>query len=387
VRSLKQIFALLQMSAGGLRGRPGPTLVIIVGTGCVVGVLISMLSMGAGARQLAVNGARADRVFVVTGGGQGAATPLSREAVATITDVAGIRHDSDGKPLASAIAMAIAEGRTKRDDSRVAFPILGVQARYFAVLPEMRLTAGRLFRPAIHELIVGRNRYSEEKGLEIGDHVRLRGDDWTVVGHFETGGLADNTLITDAETLMSAFHLGTFQNVYMMLSSPADFAAVKKSLETNPSLNVEVKHEEEYLAEQSKGIRKVLDFVSYFVGAVMALGATVGAVNAMYALVDDRRREIATLCAIGFGSFAIITAVLIEALLMALPGATLGAAAAWIFFNGRHVSPAGLAFDLAVTPQVVALGVIWALCMGLAGGLLPALRAARLSVASALRAT
>jgi putative ABC transport system permease protein len=107
----------------------------------------------------------------------------------------------------------------------------------------------------------------------------------------------------------------------------------------------------------------------------------------MYALVDDRRREIATLCAIGFGSFAIITSVLIESLLMALPGAALGAAAAWICFNGRHVSPAGLAFDLAVTPQVVALGVTWALCMGLAGGLLPALRAARLSVASALRAT
>jgi putative ABC transport system permease protein len=361
--------------------------VIIVGTACVVGVLISMLSMGAGARQLAVNGARADRAFVVPGGGQGAATPLSREAVTTIIDDVGIRRDSDGKPLASGTALAVAEGRTKRDDSRVGFPILGVQAKFFAILPEMRLTAGRLFRPAVHELIVGRNRYSEEKGLEIGDHVRLRGDDWTVVGHFETGGLTDNTLITDAETLMSAFHLGTFQNVYLMLISPAHFATLKKTLEANPSINVEVKHEEEYLAEQAKDIRKILDFVSYFVGVVMAVGATVGAVNAMYALVDARRREIATLRAIGFGSFVIIASVLMESSLMALPGAVLGAAAAWIFFNGRHVSPAGLAFELAVTTQLVGLGVLWALCMGLVGGLLPAVRAARLTVATALRAT
>jgi putative ABC transport system permease protein len=387
VRSLKQIFALLRMSLGALRGRLGPTLVIIVGTACVVGVLISMLSMGAGARQLAVNGARADRAFVVPGGGQGAATPLSREAVAAIIDDVGIRRDGDGKPLASGVALALGEGRTKRDDSRVGFPILGVQAKYFAILPEMRLTAGRLFHPAVHELIVGRNRYSEEKGLEIGDRVRLRGDDWTVVGHFETGGLTDNSLMTDAETLMSAFHLGTFQNVYLMLISPAYFATVKKSLAANPSINVEVKHEEEYLAEQAKDVRKILDFVSYFVGVVMAIGATVGAVNAMYALVDARRREIATLRAIGFGSFVIIASVLIESSLMALPGAALGAAAAWIFFNGRHVSPAGLAFDLAVTTQLVGLGVLWALCMGLVGGLLPAVRAARLTVATALRAT
>ena len=236
-------------------------------------------------------------------------------------------------------------------------------------------------------MIVGRNRYTEEKNLEIGDQVRLRGDNWTVVGHFETGGLADNTLVTDAETLMSAFHLGTFESVYLMLASPAHFAAARQALESNPSIHVEVKHEDEYLAEISKGIRKVLDFVSYFVGVVMAIGATVGAVNAMYALVDGRRREIATLRAIGFRSFPIIAAVLIESSLMALPGAALGVAAAWIFFNGRHVSPAGQAFDLAVTTQIAALGIFWALCMGLVGGLLPAIRAARVPVVTALRAT
>jgi putative ABC transport system permease protein len=387
VRSLKQILALLQMSLSGHTREPGPTLVIVIGTACVVGVLISMLAMGAGATQLAGRGARADRAFVVPGGEQGSSTPLTRDAVGIITNAPEIKRDTDGKPIASAAALAIAEGRAKRDDARVAMPIIGVQAKYFTLAPEMHLTAGRLFHPAVHELIVGKNRHREERGLEVGDRVRLRGDDWTVVGHFETGGMADNALLTDAETLMSAFKLGTFFNVHVMLTAPERFPDFKRSLESSPAFNVEVKHEKEYLEEQSKEIRKILDFVSYFVATLMGIGATVGGVNALYALVDGRRRQLATLSAIGFGSFAIICAVLIESLLLSLPGAAAGALIAWILFNGYSVSPVGLAFDLAVTPQVVALGIIWALCMGLIGGLLPALRAARVSVATALRGT
>jgi putative ABC transport system permease protein len=136
-----------------------------------------------------------------------------------------------------------------------------------------------------------------------------------------------------------------------------------------------------------KGFTTVLDFVSYFVGTIMGIGATVGAVSAMYALVDSRRREFAMLSAIGFSSFAIVAAVLIESLLLALPGAVIGAVMALVLFNGNHVSPAGFAMELAVTPQVVALGMIWALCMGLLGGLMPALRASRVSVITALHAT
>jgi putative ABC transport system permease protein len=345
-----------------------------------------MLAMGAGVRRLAINGARADRAVVVTGGGQRAGTPLSKEAVFTIADMPGVKRDPDGKSIASGIAVAIIEGRARLDDARVMFPVLGVEGRYFELAPELRLTGGRMFHPAVHELLVGKARHVEEKGLEIGDRVRLRGENWTVVGHFESGGSADGAAITDAETLMSDFHLGTFQSVAVMLKSPGEFDEFKRMLEANPSINVEVKHEREYLAEQMKGFTTVLDFVSYFVGTIMGIGATVGAVSAMYALVDSRRREFAMLSAIGFGSFAIVAAVLIESLLLALPGAVIGAVMALVLFNGNHVSPAGFAMELAVTPQVVALGMIWALCMGLLGGLMPALRASRVSVITALRA-
>jgi putative ABC transport system permease protein len=140
------------------------------------------------------------------------------------------------------------------------------------------------------------------------------------------------------------------------------------------------------MREQSKNLSGVLDFVSYFVGAVMAAGATLGAVNSMYAIVDSRKREIATLRAIGFGAGPVILAVLTEAVLLVLPGAVLGALAAWLLFNGNTVSPIGMSFKLTVTADLVVLGVAWALAMGLIGGLLPALRAAGVSVAAALRA-
>jgi putative ABC transport system permease protein len=254
-------------------------------------------------------------------------------------------------------------------------------------MPAIHLRAGRLFRPAVHELIVGKTLYTEERGLEIGGHVRMRGDDWLVVGHFDGGGWMDSAALADDDTLMSAFKLEGYRSVQVMLDSPADFDTLKGALKANPSINVEVQREAEFLAEQAKGITGVLDFVSYLVGGIMAAGATLGAVNAMYALVDQRRREIATLRAIGFESPAIIAAVLIESMLLALPGAALGALLATLLFNGHHMSPWGVALDLEVTPHIVALGILWALCMGLIGGLLPALRAAHVPVATALRAS
>lgn len=151
-------------------------------------------------------------------------------------------------------------------------------------------------------------------------------------------------------------------------------------------LAFELKHESEAVLEDTRPITRLLNFVSYFVSAVMAAGASVGAVNALYALVDQRRREMATLRAIGFAGGPIVVAVLIESMLMALPGAVLGALLAWALFNGQHISPAGFSLNLAVTPELAVVGVMWALIMGLLGGLMPALRAARVPVTEALRA-
>ena len=385
-RNLKQTAVLLRMSLGGLRGRLGPTLVTFIGTLCVVGVLISMLSMGAGARQQAVQGSRADRAYVVRPKAEGGGS-LTREEVLAAEDGPGIKRDTDGKPLAAAVVVAFMEGRKRLDESRVSFPVFGVQPKYFAVYPEVHLTAGRMFQRAVHELIVGKIRYTEEQGFEIGDRVRLWGNDWTVVGHFESPGWNDAVLLTDAETLLSAHQLNRFQSVEVVLNSPAALNELDRALKANPTLHVEARYEADVKREESKSLTGLLDFVSYFVGAVMAAGATVGAVNAMYVLVDNRRRELATLRAIGFSSGPIVTAVLIESVIMALPGAVVGAVISWILYNGHHVSPFGAAFDLTVNGSIVTLGITWALAMGLLGGILPALRAARVSVTDALRAS
>ncbi len=134
-----------------------------------------------------------------------------------------------------------------------------------------------------------------------------------------------------------------------------------------------------------KQLNAILDFVSYFVGTIMAIAATLGAVNSLYAIVDSRRREFATLRAIGFGSGPIVISVLVESIVLAFPGALLGGALAWILFNGLSASPFGYSFQLSVTPTLAMFGILWALGMGLVGGLLPALRAARIPVTTALR--
>lgn len=386
MRTLRQIMALLEMNLGGTKARLGTLLVVIVGTACVVGVLISMLSLGASARGQATQNARDDRAVVAPGADRGGGT-LSRDVVLKLGSLPGVKHGPDGKPLVAGAMWVSSEGRKRLDDVRVMYGVAGVQPQFFQLTPEVRLTDGRLFQSGVHEVIVGRTRYATMKGLELGDHVRLRGSDWLVVGHFDVGGFLGDAVLADADTLMSAFNMNAFQNATVMLESARDFQRFKDAAKTDPTINVDIKVETKFAADQAKEFTKLVDFISYFIGVVMAIGATVGSVNAMYVIVDQRRREMATLRAIGFRSFAIVVAVLLESILMALPGAVLGAAVAWILFNGHHVTPFGMSIDLKVTMSVVLLGVGWALTMGLIGGLSPAIRAARTPVAEALRAT
>jgi putative ABC transport system permease protein len=372
------------MSLGGVKARLGPIVVVIVGIACVVGVLISMLSMGATLRFMATKGTRPDRLIVTAGGGEG--SPMSRDTVLTLSDLEGVKRDVDGKPLASGVSFGFAEGRKRIDGVRVMYPVRGVGPNFFAIVPELRLTDGRMFQSGLHEVIVGNSRRTATVGLELGDRIRMRGEDWLVVGHYQGVAFLDDSAMADAETLMTALKANTFQYVAVLLNSARDLEKFQQAAKSNPTLSVNAEAEDKFLAHESKQLTGLLDFISYFIASVMAIGATVGTVNIMYMIVDQRRREMATLRAIGFGSFPIIVAVLLESLLIAVPGAVLGAAVAWILFNGHHVTPVGFSIDLRVTADVMALGVGWALAMGLIGGLSPALRAARVPVAEALRA-
>lgn len=386
--AIKQLSALLQMSIRGIPQRLGTSIVIVIGTTCVVAVLVSMLSMGGGLRASNRQNARDDRVRIMSKGAQSALSSNLEHAVArTLIDAQHIKKDHDGKPLATTTTIVLAEARKKVDNTHLTFPLLGVDAQYFKVYPELSLVAGRMFNPALYEVVVSQSRFELLKNLDIGDKMHLRGVDWTVVGRYLGSGGADQSIIGDGDTVRSAYKKNTIQDVAAVLESPASFAALQTTLAANPATDVEVKHELEVLQDASKSLTGLVNFVSYFVAVVMAIGATLAAVNVMYAVVDSRKREIATLRAIGFGGAPIILSVLIESMLLAMPGALLGALIAWLFFNGNSVSPFGVSFHLTVTPALVMLGILWATAMGILGGMMPAIRAARVPIATALRAT
>jgi putative ABC transport system permease protein len=390
MRSLRQIALLLQMSIAGARGRLGSYCVAVICITTVVGVLVAMLSMGTGVQALMVRGARADRAIVESNGAQSPlASNINPSDVGTIESIPGVMHAPDGAPLATANSIVPATVERRGDNVFVEIPLYAVDQRFFSVFPELHLIEGRMFHPGLDELIVQNSRRSQFQGLEVGDRIHLHGVNWTIVGAYEVPGGNWDGLIGDLNTVTAAFHRNTRQLVSEVLQPPlaASFASIVSGLKANPTFDVAVHHEAQLLDEQSKPFRGILDFVSYFVGVVMGLGATLGAVNIFYSIVDARRREMATLRAIGFGAGSIGTATLLESLMVAVPSALLGLLAAWIFFNGNQVSSAGMSFQLVISSRLALLGIAWALVMGFIGGLLPALRTARASVTGGLAAS
>jgi putative ABC transport system permease protein len=390
---LRQIRAVTWMNLRSIPQRFGTSSVIVVGIAGVVAVLISVLAMATGFTHTLLATGRDDRAIVLRGGSDSElASTLSREATLTIIDAPGIRKDAAGKAIASAEPVVIVEMPKKSNASGANVTIRGVGAEGVALRPEIQLVAGRMFRRGVRELIVGRGAEAQFKGLDVGSHIALRGSDWTIVGAFESNGDShESELFADAETVLSAYRRNLYQSVVARLDSKDSFDAFKAALTTNPQLSVAVLRERDYYVHQSQRMGKVLAFVAYFVGGIMAVGALFGALNTMYSAVSVRSREIATLRAIGFGASAVVLSVLIEAILLAVMGALIGAGLAWLFFNGNVVSTLGsnftqVVFRLAVSPSLVALGILWACAIGLIGGLFPAIRAARLPVATALRA-
>jgi putative ABC transport system permease protein len=384
---LRQSAALLRLNLEGLSARGGSVLTILIGVTCTVGVLVSMLAMGTGAHRQAVGYVRDDTAVVTSRGSNGLDSSVSRDEAAAVADAPGIASGSDGKPLVGHNAIVVIEGHRRGTGVRVFFPLIGTSPTVTAMRPDMHFTDGRMFQPGLHELVASNPCVRTFTGFELGARRAVRGIDWTVVGHYDQGNSMQCLVLADAETLMTAFGRNTFNEVVVRLKTPGNFDAFRAALEANPAVHLQVKRERDAAEQRFKGFRAILNFAAYFVGAIMAVGATLGAVNSLYSIVDARRRELATLRAIGFGSGAIVVATLVESVLLALPGALLGAAVAWLFFHGMAVSPFGFSFTLDVTPGLAEIGIAWALVMGFLGGLLPALRAARVPVTTALRAT
>jgi putative ABC transport system permease protein len=387
--AFRQIGAVTLIGLRNIPARLGPSLVIVVGMACVVGVFISILSMSTGFIRSVENTGRADRAIVLSQGSLFEyASFISRDNALTIADAPGIAKTSDGKPIVSADALSYVVVPKKSDGLDAFLSVRGVGPQGFALRPEIKLTSGRMFNPAAHELIVGKSMLAEFEGLEVGQEIALPDGNWTVTGVFESNGDShESQLITDAATLLSAMRTNGYKSVRVLLTSPASFDQFKNALTSNPALAVDVSRETDFFAAQSKPLNDFLTSIAYVVGGIMGLGAMFGALNTMYSAVSIRSTEIATLRAIGFGAGAVVTSVLVEALLLALAGALIGAAVAWVAFNGNLHAIGGLVFALAVTPSLVGFGVAFACTLGFIGGLFPAIRAARQPVAIALRAT
>jgi len=385
---VRQVFANLRVSLSGLALRFGPVMTIVIGVTCAVGTLVSMLAMGTGAREQELGDVRADRVVLTsTGARSGAQSSIPRDEARTIRDMPGIRRGANGEPIVVFQSLVFVEARRRVTGARLNFPLLGISPNVTEYEPEFRLTAGRTVQPGLHELIASSPCARQFTGFEIGERRSLRGSGWLIVGQFVQGHSQQCVLYADVDAIMAEFGRTSYNQVGVMLQSPGQFEALRQAVAATPALHLEVQREAQALAGNFRDVNGLLDFVSYFVGSIMALGATLGAINSLYAMVDSRRRELATLRAIGYSPLPILVSVLCESLLLAIPGAMLGVALGWLLFNGLSASPFGYSFQLSVTPHLAVLGALWALAMGLMGGALPALRAARVPVTTALRAT
>lgn len=388
-----------ELTTTGLRHIPqrlGSSLVIVVGVAGVVAVLIPVLAMYVGFKNTIRGDGRSDRAIVLS---HEATTEydsgLPHDTVAVIANAAGVRRDAHGDPLVSAEVVLAAPVARKRDLSDVNVTLRGVSAQYFAIRPELKLVAGRMFRPGNQELLVGAAARAQFQGLEVGDQVRLQDGDWKVVGVFAgtpgARGARESELIADARTVMSAYKLDSFNSMTVQLDSAAALSRFEKALAGDARLFVAIRAEPEYLASASASVNRMLRLVTYAIGSIMALGALFAALNSMYSAVAARGVEIATLRAMGFAASAVAIAVLTEALLLALAGAALGVGVSYAAVDGTTISTLGgalfdsqLVYSLAVSPGLVAIAIGLAATLGLGGALAPAIRAARANIAHAL---
>jgi putative ABC transport system permease protein len=389
---LTQALAITGINIKSIPERWGSSLVIVIGLAGVVAVFTALLAMAAGFESTLKATGRSDAAIIMRGGSEAELnSALDRDSTELVKQQPGIASGADGKPLASAEMMVIAELIRKDDVKNGAnITVRGVEPAAFALRPQLKIVAGRSFTTGLRELIVGRGVLRQFQGAELGKVLRMRGSEWTVVGVFEAGDAHDSELWTDINVSRTTFGRPGSSSVLVALNGPDGLRKLKDAAAADPRLTVDVVREQDYFSGQTKQFRKTIGFLAGVVTLIMALGAVFAALNSMYAAVAARGKEIGTLRAIGFGGLPVLISVMLEALLLALIGGLLGALIAYLLFNGLSVSTLGqnftqVVFNFKVTPELVARGLIIAVVIGMIGGLLPAIRAARLPVATSLR--
>jgi len=391
---LRQLSALFVFNIRTLRGRLGSAGAAVFGIAGVVAVLVGVLSIGEGFRSVMVVAGSPDTALVLRAGADNEmSSVLSRSDVDAVRDAPGVARGADGKPLISPELFVIVDLPKRSTNTSANVPLRGVQPGGFAIRPEVKIVEGRMFAWGRNEVIVGRGAHVEFGGTDVGSDLRFGTNTWKVVGVFEAkGSISESELWADAAVLGPAYQRGSSHSIVITkLASPGNFKQFKDALTSDPKVSLKIQNETEYYESQSRTLRGLVTGLAFIVCSLMGLGAIFGALNTMCTAVAARAREIATLEALGFGGFAVMLSVIAEALLLALVGGLLGATLAYLAFDGYRAATMNwqtfsqVAFAFDVTPRLMLWAALYALLIGLIGGFFPAIRAARMPVANALR--
>ena len=391
MRWMYQLYTVCLLNLGNLKARLDSSLVAVIGFTGVIMVFVAVFAIRDGFNSTLRESGSPD-VAVVLRGGAGAEvnSVLSVNDAKQVASAPGIKADANGPVTSDELLVQLSMPKLDSGtDANV--PFRGVDAAAFLVHDRVRVVEGKNFQPGLNEVIVGVRASHEYKGLHLGDTIHSGPYQWKVVGLFDDGGVYASEVWGDLTVMQAAYKRGSsLESVYVKLATPGDFQQFKDFLTSDPQLTVSVDRETDFYAEQSKAMNAFITFAGTAIAILMGIGAIFGAVNTMYNSVSSRAAEIATLRALGFGRSPVLLSVLVEGMLLGLIGGSIGGVLAYLMFNGIETSTMGsnfaqLAFSFRVTPGLLVEGAIFALFMGLLGGLLPAIRAVRMPIASSLR--
>ncbi len=391
---MKQILAITGMNIRTILQRSGASIVIIIGIAGSVAVMVSLLAMAEGLSKTIASTGQVDRALIFREGSNSEmSSGIAMTDLAIIENTQGIKKSEDG-PMIAAEIFTIIDLKKKGAVDTSNLPLRGVQEMSFKIRPELKIIEGENFFPGRGEVIVGKGAANEYEGLELGNKIKIRDSEWTVVGIFSTGGdVHESEIWADLAVTQGAFRRGASASIAIVqMEENASIIDLGATLELDPRLDLKVQGEADFYEEQSSGASSVIQVFGYAVAVIMAIGAVFAALNTMYSAVSTRLVEIGTLRAVGFHGSSVLFALMIESMFLALLGGLLGAGLSYLIFNGYTVSTLAsvsftqTAFDFAVTGEIIGQGLILALIVGFLGGLLPARRAATQDITEALRA-
>lgn len=376
-----------------VKARWTSAIVAVLGIAGTVGVFVAMLSLARGFKATLVSSGSADNAIIMRAGATSEMTGgVTVDTVKIVQDATGIARGADG-PLVTPEVVLVAPIPLKSTGTDANVQVRGVSKNVLEIRKNIKIAEGRMFTPGLTEIVVGKNANVSYSGLTLGNTISLGSVRFQIVGIFDAGGSAfDSEIWGDAHLIGPAYNRPDtfFQSITVHLASPDSLQQVRDALTSDPRLNVDVTREVDYYSKQSTRLTTLITVLGGLVAAIMAIGAVFGALNTMYSAIAERGREIATMRAIGFGGPSVVSSFVIEALLIAFVGGLIGCVAV-LPLNGLTTGAMNLqtfshlAFAFKITPELLMKGILFALAMGVVGGLLPAIRAAVQPIATALR--